>query len=855
MLAARSRGAVARRAFFPALRAAVVPRGTRGARPLSLLRASPSARRRLERGQWTAGGRDRRWRKRSKRRGRAVKIPRFVTPSGLAKLCHTTVSMVHVAAREAFPEWMPRRRAPTKQLKREAAFDGDSSVILSFDEASAVAEAFGCVPVLDDVDPDEVEVDGREHRPDERPRVAAACMLGHVDHGKTTLLDALRGADVASREKGGITQDLYSFQVPLGGVPGGQLTFLDTPGHEEFASMRQHGAFFADVAVLVVACDEGVCAQTEEGIEFAADHGLPLVVALTKTDAPGARPDEARAEVERALGAPLRASVADALARAAAGEHGAGPPPPVAVAVEVSARTGHNLDALRAALRDAVAHAAPRCDLALPTHGAVLEAFVDRGRGRVVRAVLRDGVLREGDHFVAAEECGRVRAMHARGADGKLRRVREAEPGVPVEVMGLRGDTLPLPGEMFETVPTAERAARVAEVRKLGVMYALQRRVRDALADADEDDEEERGRIARGELRPDDLGRKAEALGAELATMFEGELEDMEREEEEEEERRRLAVAAAAAADEDEAVDLYAVEEVAAEAGEPEEEVEEGEEEDDEDHRDTEWWRDDDNFTQPHGTDLFGGAFETTPFPAPAPGEEIVYPGVPASALGRGLPRTATATPAAGVPLATGGAGGEELDRARLALHDMTRMELYEAGYDERPVPKRNAMPAAATWDDVEGELAAVFKAPHAGALHALLCAVEGREEVNGRPMRVAPFASGTGAVTKNDVAQAMSRGACVYAYRVPRPRPSVARMAEQYRVPILAFDVIHDLDRLLSEAEGRRRAAAARKERVAAARRLRRAGGDTAAYETDRVLAPHGEEEFIEGGAGDATK
>ena len=277
-----------------------------------------------------------------------------------------------------------------------------------------------------------------------RPRPPVVTVMGHVDHGKTSLLDALRETDVAAKESGGITQHIGAYQVTM---PQGQkITFLDTPGHEAFSQMRARGAKVTDIVVLVVAADDGIMPQTIEAIHHARAAGVPLIVAINKMDLPGANPDRIRTDLLQHEVA-LEGMGGDVLA------------------IEVSAKKKINLDKLEEAilLQSEILElkANPNRDAA----GIVIEAKMERGRGHVATVLVQRGTLHVGDVFVAGTEWGRVRAL----VDDHGRKVKEAGPATPVEVLGLQG--APTAGDEFTVVENENRARQVAEFR--------QRRVRD----------------------------------------------------------------------------------------------------------------------------------------------------------------------------------------------------------------------------------------------------------------------------------------------------------------------------------------------------------------------------------------
>ncbi len=271
-----------------------------------------------------------------------------------------------------------------------------------------------------------------------QPRPPVVTIMGHVDHGKTSLLDALRSTDVAAGEAGGITQHIGAYQVEM--PDGAKITFIDTPGHEAFTAMRARGASVTDIVVLVVAADDGVMPQTIEAIRHAKAAGAPLIVAINKMDRPDANPTRVRQEL-------LSYEV---VVEDMGGE---------TQDVEVSATKKTGLDKLT----EAIALQAEILDLkANPNRaaeGAVIESRLDRGRGPIATVLVQKGTLRQGDIVVAGAEWGRVRAM----LDDKGRAVTEAGPSAPVEILGLAG--VPSAGEPFVAVENESRAREIAEFR------------------------------------------------------------------------------------------------------------------------------------------------------------------------------------------------------------------------------------------------------------------------------------------------------------------------------------------------------------------------------------------------------
>ncbi|MFT3744730.1 MAG: translation initiation factor IF-2 [Pyrinomonadaceae bacterium] len=282
-------------------------------------------------------------------------------------------------------------------------------------------------------------------------RAPVITVMGHVDHGKTSLLDAIRSENVAEGEAGGITQHIgaYSVMVPNADNPNEprRVVFLDTPGHEAFAMMRARGAKATDIVILVVAADDGVMPQTIEAVEHSKAAGVPIIVAINKIDKPGANVDN----VKNGL-AGLGLQPTDW-----GGE---------TEMVEVSAKQRKNLDTLL----ETVLLQADILDLkASPTRrasGVVLEAKLDKGRGAVATALVQQGTLRVGDPFIVGQVSGKIRAMFSdRGAS-----VNEAEPSTPVEILGLQG--VPQAGDTFQVVADVERAQEIAQQRQMHARQA-----------------------------------------------------------------------------------------------------------------------------------------------------------------------------------------------------------------------------------------------------------------------------------------------------------------------------------------------------------------------------------------------
>jgi translation initiation factor IF-2 len=308
------------------------------------------------------------------------------------------------------------------------------------DTAELIIEEFGHTVVrVSDADVEDVIKQVLDDPKDLVSRPPIVTIMGHVDHGKTSLLDAIRHAKVVAGEAGGITQHIGAYQVKTDS--GSLLTFLDTPGHAAFTSMRSRGAQVTDIVVLVVAADDAVMPQTIEAINHAKAAKVPMIVAINKIDKPSANPDKVRTDLlmHEVVVEKMSGDVQD---------------------VEVSALTGKGLDNLL----EAIALQAEILELkANPDRsavGAVIEAQLDIGRGPVATVLIQNGTLRQGDIFVVGEQYGKVRAL----INDKGERVAEAGPAFPVEVLGLNGT--PEAGDVLNVVATEAQAREIAEYRE-----------------------------------------------------------------------------------------------------------------------------------------------------------------------------------------------------------------------------------------------------------------------------------------------------------------------------------------------------------------------------------------------------
>jgi len=277
-----------------------------------------------------------------------------------------------------------------------------------------------------------------EESTDRVKRAPVVTIMGHVDHGKTSLLDSIRSTNVADREAGGITQHIGAYHIEKNGR---KIVFIDTPGHEAFTRMRARGAKVTDIVVLVVAADDGVMPQTLEAIDHARAAGVPIIVAINKIDKGDAQPERIKQQLaDRGL-----------LAEDWGGD---------TVMVPVSAKAKTNLDLLLEMILLVADMQDLKANPDRPAVGTVLEAQLDRGRGPVATVIVRNGTLRGGDYFICGSVFGKVRAMF----DDRGQPLREAEPSMPVEVLGL--DSLPDVGDTFQVVTDTAKAKQIVIYRE-----------------------------------------------------------------------------------------------------------------------------------------------------------------------------------------------------------------------------------------------------------------------------------------------------------------------------------------------------------------------------------------------------
>ena len=314
------------------------------------------------------------------------------------------------------------------------------SDVIDFDTAAIIAEEMGCIVEKEVVVTIEERLidDSEDKAEDLVLRAPVVVVMGHVDHGKTSLLDRIRNAHVADGEAGGITQHIGAYQVEINGKP---ITFLDTPGHEAFTSMRARGAMVTDVAILVVAADDGIMPQTIESISHARAAEIPIIVAVNKMDKPGASSDRIKQQLTEH----------ELVCEEWGGD---------TIVCEISAKTGMGVDnllemvALSAEMRELKANPNRRAK------GTVIEARLDKGRGPVATVLVQNGTLRSGDIIIAGTAVGRVRTM----INDKGQRIDHAGPSVPVEITGM--SETPGAGDVFNVVEDERMARELVEQRK-----------------------------------------------------------------------------------------------------------------------------------------------------------------------------------------------------------------------------------------------------------------------------------------------------------------------------------------------------------------------------------------------------
>ena len=314
------------------------------------------------------------------------------------------------------------------------------SDIIDFDTAAIIAEEMGCkVEKEVVVTIEEKLIDTTEDKEEDlQPRAPVVVVMGHVDHGKTSLLDYIRNAHVASGEAGGITQHIGAYQVEIHGKP---ITFLDTPGHEAFTSMRARGAMVTDIAILVVAAEDGIMPQTVESINHAKAAGIPIIVAINKMDKPEANPERIKQQLTE-YGLVCEEWGGDT------------------IICPISAKTGMGIDNLLEMLTLTAEVGELKANPHRAAQGTVIEARLDKGRGPVATLLVQNGTLHQGDVIIAGTAVGRVRAM----TNAQGQKVESAGPSVPVEIIGM--SEVPGAGDDFHAVADERMARELVEQRK-----------------------------------------------------------------------------------------------------------------------------------------------------------------------------------------------------------------------------------------------------------------------------------------------------------------------------------------------------------------------------------------------------
>jgi translation initiation factor IF-2 len=355
------------------------------------------------------------------------------------------------------------------------------SDVIDYDTAALVALELGCKVERDvHITIEERLIDDREDRPEElEPRAPIVVVMGHVDHGKTSLLDRIRRAKVAEGEAGGITQHIGAYRVSINGSP---ITFLDTPGHEAFTAMRARGAKVTDIAILIIAADDGIMPQTVESINHAKAASIPIIVAINKIDVPGANPERIKQQLT---------------------EHGlvcedwGGD----TIVCPISAKTGEGIDHLLEMVALTAEMAELKANPNRPARGTVIEARLDKGRGPIMTVLVQNGTLRQNDIIIAGMAVGHVRTM----MNDRGERVQEAGPSVPVEVTGM--SEVPEAGDTFNAVTDERMARTLVEQRKDERKMAETQNVKVSLEDLF-------ARIQQGEMKDFNIIVKADVQGS-----------------------------------------------------------------------------------------------------------------------------------------------------------------------------------------------------------------------------------------------------------------------------------------------------------------------------------------------------
>ena len=314
------------------------------------------------------------------------------------------------------------------------------SDVIDYDTAALVAMELGCKVEKEVVVTIEESLidDSEDKEEDLVSRAPVVVVMGHVDHGKTSLLDRIRKANVVAGEAGGITQHIGAYRVMINDKP---ITFIDTPGHEAFTSMRARGAMVTDIAVLIIAADDGIMPQTVESISHAKAAGIPIIVAINKMDVPGANPERIKQQLTEY----------DLVPEEWGGD---------TIVCPISAKTGEGIDNLLEMIVLTAEMSELKANPNRAAKGTVIEARLDKGRGPIMTVLVQNGTLKQGDIIIAGTAVGRVRVM----VNDKGERVQEAGPSVPVEISGM--GEVPNAGDTFNAVADERMARELAEQRK-----------------------------------------------------------------------------------------------------------------------------------------------------------------------------------------------------------------------------------------------------------------------------------------------------------------------------------------------------------------------------------------------------
>ncbi len=349
-------------------------------------------------------------------------------------------------------ELAERMKKPTTEVIKKLMMLGIMASVnetLDFDTASLIVEDFGGIVEHEIIltEEDKLFNDVEDSPESLIPRSPVVVVMGHVDHGKTSLLDTIRNTNVTSGEFGGITQHIGAYRVRVNDK---KITFLDTPGHEAFTAMRARGALVTDIAILVVAADDGIMPQTIEAINHAKAANVSIIVAINKIDKEGANPDRVRQELT---------------------EHGLVPEEcgGGTICVEVSAKKNMNIDSLLEMVLLVAEMKELKANPNRLAKGTVIEAQLDKGRGPVATLLVQNGTLKTGDIVVAGTAVGRVRAMN----DDKGKAIKKAGPSIPVEILGL--SEVPDGGDVFYAVEDERKAREVVEARKFKAKQEAQK--------------------------------------------------------------------------------------------------------------------------------------------------------------------------------------------------------------------------------------------------------------------------------------------------------------------------------------------------------------------------------------------